>query len=459
MSEEPSVGGDAGSDHTDREPGDGVGITDGAGDSADASERDVDRTAEDVVSLADVRAARDRLADVVHRTPLDTSRTLARLSGAASVGLKLENTQRTGSFKIRGAYNRMAELSADERAEGVIAASAGNHAQGVALAGRLLDVDATIVVPEVTPAAKIEATRGYGAEVVVEGDIYERSYERALELAEETGRTFVHPFDDEAVIAGQGTVGLELAEQYPDLDAVLVPIGGGGLISGVATAMATLPDDVRVVGVQPEGALHAKPSLAEGRIHELSDVDTVAEGIADTRLLGATFAVVRERVDEVVGVTDRELGVAVTLLAERAKTVAESAGAAGVAALLSDELDVGGEHVGVVVSGGNVNLTEHAELARTGLGELGRYAEARLAVDGWPTAVADVVETVESEGAELDALERARRGADDEPNRVPVTVGIEGSGREHLDGVLAALDELDDVEVTGAGGRVGSGGS
>ena len=423
MSEEPSVGEDA-----------------------------LDRTAEDVVSLADVRAARDRVEGVVHRTPLDTSRTLADLSGAASVGLKLENTQRTGSFKIRGAYNRMAALSDDERAGGVIAASAGNHAQGVALAGRLLDVDATVVVPEVTPAAKIEATRGYGAEVVVEGDIYERSYERALELAEETGRTFVHPFDDEAVIAGQGTVGLELAEQYPDLDTVLVPIGGGGLISGVATAMAALPGDVRVVGVQPEGALHAKPSLAEGRIHELSDVDTVAEGIADTRLLETTFAVVRERVDEVVGVTDRELAVAVTLLAERAKTVVESAGAAGVAALLSDELDVRGRDVAVVVSGGNVNLTEHAELARTGLGELGRYAEARLAVDGWPTAVADVVGTVEAEGAELDALERARRAPADHPNRVPVTVGIEGSGRDHLDGVLEALDELDDVEVVDSGG-------
>ncbi|QLG60519.1 threonine ammonia-lyase [Halorarum salinum] len=418
----------------------------------DRGEGDGWPAADDVVSLADVRAARGRLEGVVHRTPLDTSRTLADLSGAASVGLKLENVQRTGSFKIRGAYNRMAGLSDAEREAGVVAASAGNHAQGVALAGRLLDVDATVVVPEVTPAAKVEATRGYGAEVVVEGDIYERSYERALEIAEESGRAFVHPFDDAAVIAGQGTAGLELAEQYPDLDTVVVPIGGGGLISGVATAMGALDDDVRVVGVQPEGALHAKPSLAADRIRELPDVDTVAEGIADTRMLESTFAVARERVDEVVAVTDRELAVAVTLLAERAKTVAESAGAAGVAALLSDEPDVSGERVGVLVSGGNVNLAEHAELARTGLGELGRYAEARLAVDGWPTAVADVVETVEAEGAELDALERARRGADDRPNRVPVTVGLEGSGPGHLADVLAALDALDDVAVVDADG-------
>ncbi|AGB37634.1 threonine ammonia-lyase [Natronococcus occultus] len=399
------------------------------------------------ISRDDVEAARDRIGDVVHRTPLDTSRTFAELSGAASVGLKLENVQRTGSFKIRGAYNRMAQLSEREREAGVIASSAGNHAQGVALAGDLLGIETTIVVPEVTPAAKIEATRGYGAEVIVEGEIYERSYEYALERAEETGKTFVHPFDDEAIIAGQGTVGLELLEQYPELDTVLVAIGGGGLISGIGTVLKAADPDVRVIGVQPEGALHAKPTLENDRIHELADVDTVAEGIADTRMLETTFANAREVVDGVVGVTDRELATAVTLLAERAKTVAETAGAAPLAAALSEETDLGDEHVAVVVSGGNVNLSEHAELTRTGLGELGRYAEARLAVAGWPTTVGDLVETVGSEGAALEVLERTRRGPDDHPNRVPVTVGLEGSGPQHLRGVLESLGELEDVAV------------
>ncbi|MDS0475399.1 threonine ammonia-lyase [Natrinema sp. 1APR25-10V2] len=399
------------------------------------------------VTLEDVEAARERIADVVHRTPLDTSRTFAEMSGAASVGLKLENVQRTGSFKIRGAYNTMAQLSPAEREAGVIASSAGNHAQGVALAGDLLDIDTTIVVPEVTPAAKIEATRGYGAEVVVEGDIYERSYEYALERADETGETFVHPFDDEAIVAGQGTVGLELLEQYPEIDTVLVSIGGGGLISGIGTALKARDPDVRVIGVQPEGAAHAKPSLEAGEIRELPDVDTVAEGIADTRLLETTFAIAREVVDDVISVSDREIASAVTLLAERAKTVAESAGAAPLAGALSDELDLAGEHVGVVVSGGNVNLTEHAELTRTGLHELERYAEARLALDGWPTTVGDVVETVESEGAELDVLERARRTGVDHPNRTPVTIGLEGSGLDHLEGVLEALAGLDGVSV------------
>ncbi|MDG5759036.1 threonine ammonia-lyase [Natronococcus sp. A-GB1] len=403
------------------------------------------------ISHEDVEAARDRIGDVAHRTPLDTSRTFAELSGAASVGLKLENVQRAGSFKIRGAYNRMAQLSEREREAGVIASSAGNHAQGVALAGDLLGIETTIVVPEVTPAAKIEATRGYGAEVIVEGEIYERSYEYALERAEETGETFVHPFDDGAIIAGQGTVGLELLEQYPELDTVLVAIGGGGLISGIGTVLKAADPDVRVIGVQPEGALHAKPALENDRIHELADVDTVAEGIADTRMLETTFANAREVVDDVVGVTDRELATAVTLLAERAKTVAETAGAAPLAAALSEEIDLEDEHVAVVVSGGNVNLSEHAELTRTGLGELGRYAEVRLAVAGWPTAVGDLVETVEAEGAALDVLERARRGPDDHPNRVPVTVGLEGSGPEHLRGVLESLGELEDVSVVESG--------
>ncbi|MFA9502511.1 threonine ammonia-lyase [Natrinema sp. H-ect1] len=399
------------------------------------------------VTLADVEAARERIADVVHRTPLDTSRTFAEMSGAASVGLKLETAQRTGSFKIRGAYNRMAQLSAAEREAGVITASAGNHAQGVALAGDLLGIETTIVVPEITPAAKIEATRGYGAAVVVEGEVYERSYEYALERAAETGETFVHPFDDEAVVAGQGTIGLELREQFPEIDTVLVSIGGGGLIGGIGTVLKAIDPETRVIGVQPEGAAHANPSLEADEIRQLDTVDTVAEGIADARMLETTFEIAREVVDDAVSVSDREIAAAVTLLAERAKTVAEAAGATPLAAALSDGLDLEGDRVAVVVSGGNVDLTDHAELTRTGLHELGRYAEARLALAGWPTAVGDVVETVESEGAELDVLERARRTAVDDPNRTPVTIGLAGSGPAHLAGVFEELAALEGVSV------------
>jgi threonine dehydratase len=405
--------------------------------------------ADEIVTLEDVEAARERLSGVVHRTPLDGSTTFAERSGADRVSLKLENMQRTGSFKIRGAYNAMAQLSAAESERGVVAASAGNHAQGVALAGDLLGIDTTVVVPEITPAAKIEATRGYGATVVVHGAIYEDSYEHALDLADEEGREFVHPFDDERIIAGQGTVGLELRDDAPDLDTVLVSIGGGGLISGVATALKAHDPDVRVIGVQPEGAAHAKPSLENDAIHVLSVIDTVAEGIADARLLERTFAVIRERVDDVVAVSDTDLAVATTLLAERAKTVVETAGAAPVAALLSGAVDVEGEHVVAVVSGGNTDLTEHAELTRVGLEALGRYTEARLALDDWPTALGDVTGTVEEHGGELDAVERVPRSAADEPNRVPVEVDVQGSGPDHLRDVLYAIDDLDGVEVLG----------
>ncbi|GAB3419798.1 threonine ammonia-lyase [Haloparvum alkalitolerans] len=399
------------------------------------------------VTLADVRAAERRLSDVVHRTPLDTSRTFAEMSGAASLGLKLEPFQRTGSFKIRGAYNAMAQLSPAEREAGVVAASAGNHAQGVALAGDLLGVDTTIVVPEVTPAAKVAATSGYGATVLVEGDIYERSYEFAVERADETGETFVHPFDDAAVIAGQGTIGLELLDQYPELDTVFVAIGGGGLISGIGTAMAALDREVRVVGVQPEGAAHAGPSLEAGEIRERADVDTVADGIADTRMLETTFRVAREVVDEVVTVSDREIAAAVTLLAEREKVVAEGAGVAPLAAALADRVRLDGAHAAVVVSGGNADLTDHADLVRTGLHELGRYETVRLAVDDWPTALSAVLAAAEDAGAEVDALERASPTAVDDPNRTPVRVGLGGSGPAHLDEALAALEAVEGVSV------------
>ncbi|GGN20830.1 threonine ammonia-lyase [Halarchaeum nitratireducens] len=422
---------------------------------------DGDRTADGVVTLADIEDARERIDDVINDTPLDTSRTLAERSGAAAVGLKLENMQRTGSFKIRGAYNTMAQLPESARERGVVTSSAGNHAQGVAHAGEHLGIDTTIVVPEVTPAAKIDATRGYGADVVVHGDIYERSYERALALAEEHGYAFVHPFDDGDVIAGQGTIGLELREEFGDIDTVLVSIGGGGLIAGIATALTAHDDDIRVVGVQPEGAAHVPPSLEAGEIRELGGVDTVAEGIADTRLLERTWAVVSERVDDVVTVSDAEITCALAVLAERVKTVAEAAGAAPVAALLGDDLDITGERVAAVVSGGNTDLTEHGELVRTGLMRLGRYAEARVAVADWPHGLDALTDVIADAGAELDEVARRRLTSADHPNRTPVAVSLAGSGPAHLRETVAAVDATDGLAVVehsiGAGGETGAG--
>lgn len=402
---------------------------------------------EDVVKVADIESARKRISGEINETPLDFSRTFADWSGAESVGLKLENMQRTGSFKIRGALNAIHNLSTEKLDRGVVTASAGNHAQGVALAGQQLDVDATIVVPEITPAAKIAATRGYGADVIVHGAIYEDSYEHALNLANERQLTFVHPFDNNHVIAGQGTIGLELLEQQPNLDTVLVAIGGGGLISGIATALKSHNADIRVIGVQPEGAAHAKLSLEQGEIHRLEKVDTVADGIADLRMLPRTFAVANKHVDDVVTVSDDTITTAVTLLAERAKTVAEPAGATPVAALLDDSVDLDGQQVSCVISGGNIDLTDHGELTQAGLMQLGRRTTVRLGLTEWPIGLSHFTEIIRKRGATLVNVERKRRTNIDHPNRIPVTASFEGSSPDHLESVIQALDEHPKINV------------
>lgn len=399
------------------------------------------------VTLEDVEFAREELDGVIHRTPLDRSRTFAELCGAASVGLKLETMQRTGSFKPRGAYNRMRKLSELRRENGVVTASAGNHAQGVALAGQELDIDVKVVVPEITPAAKIAATRDYGASVVIEGDIYERSYEHALEIADNENRTFVHPFDDPDVIAGQGTIGLELLEQYPELEVVVVPVGGGGLIGGIATALQAHTTDVRIVGVQPEGAAHAKTSLEKGEIHELNAVDTIADGIADLRMLETSFAVAHQRVDEVVTVTDADISVATALLAERTKVVAEPAGAAPLAALYSKGVDVESEHVALVISGGNVDLSTHADIVSSGLGYLGRKVQIRLGLDGWPSSLGTLVEAAQRMGGSIVDVRTERPSTVDHPNRQPITITLRGENQDHLTDILSELDNHDSIDV------------
>lgn len=400
-----------------------------------------------IVSLEDVEAARERIEDVAHETPLDVSNTFARMTDASEVRLKLENMQRTGAYKLRGAYNRISQLPEEDLEKGVIASSAGNHAQGVAFAAQTLGVDATIVMPEVTPAAKIEATRGYDAEVIIHGDIYERAYEHALELAEERNLTFVHPFNEPDIIAGQGTIGLEVYDEFPEIDTMVVAIGGGGLISGIATALKNKNPDIRIVGVQTEGCAHVNRSLEKGEIFEREKIDTITEGIAASRMEENTFELVNERVDEVVEVDDDAVTEALALLTERAKTVSEAAGAVPVAAMLSGAVDVTDENVVALVSGGNINVTELGELTRTGLMHLDRYAQVRLALADWPTSLGAIGEIVERAGAELDDLRREPLTPEVEANRHLVTVAIEGAGRDHLERVLDALAAHEDVTV------------
>lgn len=323
-----------------------------------------------MVSIEEIRAARNRIEGEARKTPLDRSSTFARKAGVESVGFKMENLQRTGAFKIRGAYNRVSQLSKQEKKKGVVAASSGNHAQGVALASKEVDVDATIVMPEGTPDSKVEAVKGYGAEVVLHGEVYDDAYEKARELEEEKDLEFVHPYNDRDVIAGQGTLGLELVEQFPEMDVVLVAVGGGGLVSGIGKAVKAFDPSVKVVGVQTEGCGTAKETLESGEVHYREKTDTIADGIETKHVGKKACEHFQEVVDEVVYVSDDQTAAAMKLLAERQKTVAEPAGAVAAAALLFnrqfDELDLEGKNVAVPLCGGNVDMEEFSEYCKSG---------------------------------------------------------------------------------------------
>ena len=305
------------------------------------------------VTLADIEAARVLLDGVAVRTPMEESRWLSAVAGG-EVRIKAENLQRTGSFKARGAYVRLSRLSEEERARGVVAASAGNHAQGVALAAQLVGTRATVFMPEGAPIPKERATRGYGAEVVFTGTYLEDALVAAHEFSERTGAVLIHPFDHADIIAGQGTVGLEVLEQLPEAACVVVPTGGGGLLAGIALAVKALRPDVRVVGVQAKDAAAYPGSLAAGRPTPLEQMRTMADGIAVGRPGDLTFAAVRDHVDDVVTVSEDSLARAVLALAERAKLVSEPAGAAAVAAILDDPTRFPTPCV-AVVSGGNID--------------------------------------------------------------------------------------------------------
>ncbi len=313
-----------------------------------------------------VEAARRRIRGRVHRTPLLSATLLGRRAGGIRLHLKAENLQKTGSFKVRGVLNRLLTMTDAEREHGAVTVSAGNHAQALAWGAGTVGVDATVVMPESAPHAKVEACRGYGARVVLEGDVFD-AFERATAIAEEEGRTFVHPFDDPAIIAGQATVGAEIVEDAAELDAVVVPVGGGGLIAGVATAVKRLRPEVRVFGVEPEGADSMRRSLERGEPVRLERVETIADGLGSPMAGDLTYPIVRRHVEDVLLVTDAEIAGAMRRLLTYTKLLAEPAGAAGVAALLAGRVAVPeGAAVAAVVSGGNVDLDRVADVIREG---------------------------------------------------------------------------------------------
>jgi threonine dehydratase len=400
-----------------------------------------------MIELADVTAARARVAETARETPLERSNTFSNRTGA-DVRLKLEHLQRTGSFKIRGATNKIALLSEAEREAGVVAASAGNHAQGVALAATKTGVDSTIVMPEYAPISKIDATRSYGATVELHGVDYDAAAERAHEIEREENRTFVHAFDDPAVMAGQGTIGLEIAEQCPEVDTVVVPIGGGGLIAGISTAITELTD-ARVIGVQAEGAASAARSLEIGRVVERESVDTIADGIATRKIGESTFEVIKERVDEVVTVTDPEIANALTSLLERSKTLVEGAGAVPLAAVLERRFEYDeGETIVPALCGGNIDLNVLTTVITRGLVERGRFLRIKTVLKDRPGALQELVELLTEYRTNIHAIEHDRASKDIAMNAAEVELDLETRGNEHVAELLGELRERGyEVEV------------
>jgi len=392
-----------------------------------------------MLSLAAIRAARDRIADVARVTPVRYSHTFSEQTGA-SVHLKLENVQRTGAFKIRGACNRIATLSDAEQAAGVVTASAGNHAQGVALAATRTGVDATVVMPEHAPISKVNATRGYGARVVLDGVDYAEAQARAHEIEREAGRTYVHAFDDEMVMAGQGTIGLEILDQQPDVETVVVPIGGGGLIAGIATAIKTQQPDVRIVGVQAEGASSVIDSLDAGEIKSRDSVDTVADGIATRSVGERPFEIIQERVDEVVTVSDEEIALALTLLLERSKTVVEGAGAVALSAVLEGRFDYEDDEVIVpALCGGNIDMNVLTTVVLRGMIQLGRYLKIRTVLPDRPGALESLIEIIADKGANIYEIHHERTSREVGMSDTSVELELETRGPDHAADLLATL--------------------
>jgi threonine dehydratase len=390
-----------------------------------------------LVSGSDVAAAAQLLDGVVRRTPLEHSRALAERVGGP-VWLKCENLQRTGSFKIRGAYTRLSRLGPEERARGVVAASAGNHAQGVALAAQMLGIRATVFMPESAPLPKVAATRGYGADARLSGHDLTDAIATATEHAQRTGAVFIHPFEHRDVIAGQGTVGLEVLDQCPDVATVVVCTGGGGLVAGVAAAVRDRRPDVRVVGVQAAEAAAFPGSLAAGHPVPLAGLATMADGIAVGAPGELTFAHVRDLVDEVRTVSEEDLSRALLFCLERAKLVVEPAGAAAVAAVLADP-GAFPPPVVAVVSGGNIDPVLLLKVVQHGMAAAGRYLRLRLRVPDRPGSLAAVLAELADVGANVLEVEHERTATRLDVGEVEVFVVLETRGPEHAEEVGARL--------------------
>ncbi len=376
------------------------------------------------------------LKDVARKTTVIPA---PKINPEADIFLKTENLQLTGSFKLRGAYYKISQLSDEEKARGVIACSAGNHAQGVALGATHNGIKALICLPAGAPISKVEATKGYGADVCLVPGVYDDAYAKAMELQKEHGYTFVHPFDDPLVIAGQGTIGLEILEQMPDAEAVIVPIGGGGLIAGVAFAIKTLRPEIKVYGVQSAGAPSMFQSVKEGHRVHLDRVQTIADGIAVKEPGELTFELINQYVDEIVTVTDEETAAAILALLEQQKLVAEGAGAVAVAAAMFNKLPIKGKKVVCLVSGGNVDVTTLSRIVNRGLTKSGRKYSFIIDLDDKPGQLSGVCNVVADQGGNIQSVTHERVNTAAEINGCTVRVEMDTRDQAHIDSIRQAL--------------------
>ena len=396
------------------------------------------RTARKAVTLAAIHAAMGRIRDSIYLSPCARSEEMSQLTGN-SVYLKLDNLQRTGAFKERGALNKLLTLTEEERSRGVIAASAGNHAQGLAYHAGRHGIRAQIVMPLTTPLIKVSATKGYGAEVVLHGANYDEACEDAVRRSEQSGMTFVHPFDDEVVIVGQGTMGLEILQQVPDIEAVVAPIGGGGLIAGVACAVKETNPHVRVIGVQPARLPSMKVAIAEGHPVTLSPAATIADGIAVRRAGEKTLPLIQKYVDDIVTVDEEEIANAVLLLLEREKTLAEGAGAAAIAALINHKTSLSGKKVAVLVCGGNIDVSLLSRIMERGLVKDGRLVRLRVHLPDYPGALHRLTGILAQHRANIveTSYDRAYYGVNLGDTAIDIT--METRGPDHIAELLSAL--------------------
>jgi threonine dehydratase len=402
-----------------------------------------DTTAPTIPTLDDIEKARETIAGVARVTPMETSQFLAEVLGSP-VHLKCENLQRTGAYKLRGAYNRLSMLTDEQRAAGVVAASAGNHAQGVALAARELGIPATIFTPVGVALPKLQATRHYGAEVVLRGHSVEEALSAAKDFAAHTGAVFIPPFDHPAVIAGQGTLGLEIVDQVPDVDTVVVPIGGGGVISGIAIAVKGLAErlgrEIRVIGVQAENAAAYPDSLDAGEPVTITTTPTIADGIAVARPGDLNFPIIRDLVDEIVTVSDDDVARALLVLLERAKLVVEAAGAVGVAAIMAGSVRDTGRTV-VLLSGGNIDPLMMERIITRGLVAASRYIGIRIMLPDRPGQLARVAQVISDAGANVVEVLHTRHGQGLVISEVALDLSIEARGPDHAEEVIQRLHE------------------